>query len=128
MDSNSLVISGHALVRALDKSALSPRLAMWVHSPDIDIWKLWLVPPEGQFRGQESRRDFYVRVAKVIAQEGDALSDIDASDIEMLLDNHPVVEGLRKFIRQPGLGSTHFSGNSFNGFYLPDGIILRCDF
>lgn len=101
---------------------------MWVHSTDTDTWKLWLVPPAGKFTKKNERRDFYVRVARVIANKGDALSGVDASDIEMVLDTHPAAVGLQRFIRQPGLGSTTFSGNMFNGFYLPDGVILRCAF
>jgi hypothetical protein len=43
----------------------------------------------------------------------------------LVSDTHPAVLGLRTFIKISGLGSTQFSGNRFNGFYLPDGIILR---
>jgi len=126
MDKDSLVSSGHALVKAMDKSGIVPRLAMWVHSPDADTWKLWLVPPAGRFKSKD-KREFYIRIAKLIAEERDTLGNIDVSDVEMILDTHPVAIGMRGFLRMPGLGSAHFSGNVFNGFYLPDGIVLRCD-
>jgi hypothetical protein len=45
----------------------------------------------------------------------------------MVLDTHPAIKGLGKFIKAPGFGSAYFSGNRFNGFYLPNEIILRID-
>jgi hypothetical protein len=67
------------------------------------------------------------RLAEIITKNRSELGGIDASDTEMVLDSHPAMKGLKNFIRAPGLGSIHFSGNRFNGFYLPDGIILRVD-
>ena len=123
MDQNTLVSAGHALVKALDATGLKPRLAMWVHATDTDTWKLWIVPPAGLTDKQE----FYRRVSVVITKHRADLGGIDASDTEMVLDSHPAVRGLRGFMRMPGLGSTYFSGNRFNDYYLPDGIILRID-
>lgn len=123
MDQNILVSSGHALVKALDDAGLQPRLAMWVHKTDTDTWKLWIVPPTGA----KDKQDFYRRVAHAVSKHRAELGGIDASDIEMVLDTHPAVKGLKVFLKAPGLGSIHFSGNMFNGFYLPDGIILRID-
>ena len=123
MDQNTLVSSGHALITALDAAKLAPRLAMWVHGTDTDTWKLWLVPP----KGVTDKQDFYRRVAQTISQHRAEVGGIDVSDAEMISDAHPAVRGLASFIRAPGLGNISFSGNSFNGFYLPDGIILRVD-
>jgi hypothetical protein len=50
---------------------------------------------------------------------------MDASDTEMISDTHPAIRGMKRFMRAPGLSSITFSGNVFNGFYLPDGIIPR---
>lgn len=121
MDQNTLVASGHALVTALDKADFAPRVAMWVHNTDADIWKLWLVPAANV----KDKHDFYRHVSLVVSQHRDKLHGIDASDTEMVRDSHPAIKGLRGFIRMPKLGSAYFTGNSFNGFYLPEGIILR---
>ena len=121
MDQNILVSAGHALVKALDAAGLNPRLAMWVHATDTNTWKLWIVPPVNL----NDKQEFYRRVSEVVTKNRAELGGIDASDTEMVLDSHAAVRGLRGFISMPGLGSTHFSGNRFNGFYLPDGIILR---
>jgi hypothetical protein len=123
MDKNLLVSSGQALVRALDAADLAPRFAMWVHNTDTDTWKLWLVPPATV----TDKRDFYRRISSVVSNHRAELGGIDTSDTEMVVDSHPAIKGLRGFIRAPGLGSIHFAGNSFNGFNMPDGIILRSD-
>jgi hypothetical protein len=121
MDQNTLVSSGQALVAAMDAAGFAPRLAMWVHHTDTDTWKLWLVPP----RGKKDKADFYRRIAQIVSAKRSELGGLDAGDTEMMLDDHQAVRGLGRFIRLPGLGSVHFSGNRFNGFYVPDGIILR---
>lgn len=123
MDQNTLVSAGHALVKALDKANQPPRVAMWVHNTDTDTWKLWIVPPPGL----TNKHEFYRLVSEIISKHRPELGGIDASDTEMVLDTHPAMRGLGRFIKQPGLGSTFFTGNRFNGFYLPDGIILRVD-
>ena len=123
MDQTVLVNSGQALVTALDNTDLKPRFAMWVHSPDQGTWKLWIVP------GAATRdaREFYRQVSQVISKNRVRLGGIDASDTEMVADSHPALKGLAKFIRAPGLNAIAFSGNTFDGFYMPDGIILRSD-
>lgn len=123
MDQNTLVASGHALLTALDRDGLSPRIAMWVHNTDTDTWKLWIVPP----KNMNDKHEFYRRVSVVVSQNRAALGGIDASDTEMVSDNHPAMQGIGRFMRAPGLNNIHFSGNRFNGFYLPDGIILRSE-
>ena len=123
MDQNTLVSSGHALLKRLDAAGLQPRLAMWVHNTEMDTWKLWLVPPTGVL----DKQDFYRQVAQIVSKHRAELGGIDVSDTEMILDTHPAVRGLKAFIKAPGLGNISFSGNRFNGFYLPDGIILRVD-
>jgi len=123
MDQSILVTSGHALVKALDDAGLPPRAAMWVHNSDTDTWKLWLVPSEGTV----DKREFYRQLSEIVSKKRVELGGIDSSDTKMILDSHPAAKGLRKFIKAPGLESIQFPGNRFNGFYLPDGIILRVD-
>jgi hypothetical protein len=123
MDQNILVTSGQALVRALDAAGISPRAALWVHNTETDTWKLWLVPPQGMM----DKREFYRRLSEIISKNRASIAGIDASDTEMVLDTHPAMKGLARFMKAPGLGSIQFSGNRFNGYYLPDGIILRVD-
>jgi hypothetical protein len=123
MDQNVLVSSGHALIKALDDVGLRPRAAMWVHNTDTDTWKLWIVPRAGF----TDKHEFYRRVSEIVSKNRAALGGIDASDTEMVLDSHPAMSGLGRFLKMPGLGSSNFPGNRFNGFYLSDGIILRSD-
>lgn len=121
MDQNSLVSSGHALIKALDAAGLPPRIAIWVHSSDTDTWKLWIVPPDTI----KDKHEFYRTIAQIIAKHRVEVGGLVVSDIEMILDSHPAMQGLGRFIYVPGLNNVHFRGNLFNGFYLPNGIILR---
>lgn len=121
MDQAALVASGQALVKELDKTGYAPRLAMWVHSTDFDTWKLWLVPPVGK----SDKADFYRRIAQIISSNRNTFGGLDVGDTEMILDSHRAINGLKRFMRMPGLGSVHVAGSTLNGFYLPEGIILR---
>ena len=121
MDQAILVRAGETIVKALDDSGSSPRAAMWVYMPETDTWKFWIVPAVSV----ADKRDFYRRIADVVSEHRMNLGDLDASDTEMLQDNHPAIQGLRNIIKMPGLGSARFTNNRFNGYYLPDGIIMR---
>jgi hypothetical protein len=123
MDQSTLVSAGHALVRELDSAGLRPRVAIWVRSTDTDTWKLWIVPPPGF----TDKHDFYRRVSVIVSKNRAALGGIDASDTEMVLETHPAIKGLAGFLKAPGFNSIHFSGNRFDNFYLPEGIILRVE-
>ena len=124
MDQNLLVKSGHILVQALDEAGIPPRAAMWVHSTDTDTWKLWLVP----HKSVTNERDFYRRLSEIVTKSREELGGVDAADVEMASDTHPAIQGMRRIISMPGCGSAYFSGNRFDDFYLPDGIVLRMDF
>ncbi|KAA5603425.1 hypothetical protein [Blastochloris sulfoviridis] len=123
MDQEILVSGGHALVKAMDDSGLTPRLAMWVHNTDTDTWKLWLAPPPGL----TDKHNFYRKLSEIVSKNRNQLSGLESSDTEMISDSHPAVKGLKTFINAPGLSNIAFKGNMFNGFYLPDGIIIRSD-
>jgi len=120
MDQNTLVSSGHALIEALENDGVPPRLAMWVNKTDTDTWKLWLVPPIDI----SDKRDFYRRISRAISKNRKKMGGLDASDTEVVADSHPAVRGMKRFMRMEQPGSAFFHGNTFNGFYLPNGIVL----
>jgi len=122
MDKDLLVNSGHALVRLLDQTRVKPRAAMWVYNPDNDIWRLWIVSPRGT-----KEPEFYRNVADAIAKHREILPGLDISSVELVDEEHPAMKGISRLIRMDGLGSAHVSNNRMNGFYLPDGIILRME-
>jgi hypothetical protein len=124
MDQAVLVSSGHALLRAMDEAGLTPRLAMWVHSTDTDTWKLWVVPSEKM----KDKFEFYRKLSELISKNRSVLGDLSASDVEYASDQHPAMKGISQIFYAPGLAAAHFAGNRFNGYYLPDGIILRSAF
>jgi hypothetical protein len=121
VDKSALVEEGTKLIQLLDDSKLKPRAAMWVFNSETDIWKLWIVPAsEIQYK-----KEFYFLLSGIISARRDELPSFDISSVEFKADNHPAVTGLGTMLRMEGLGSAHLSNNRWNGFLLPDGIVLR---
>lgn len=121
MDKGALVEEGATLVRLLDESKLKPRAAMWVYNSETDTWKLWIVPAAEV----KDKLEFYLLLSEVISKHREELPSFDISSVEFKADTHPAVRGLGTMLRMEGLGSAHLSNNRFNGFLLPDGIVLR---
>jgi hypothetical protein len=121
VDKSSLVEEGATLVRLLDESKLKPRAAMWVYNSETDTWKLWIVPATEI----KDKLEFYLLLSEVISKHREELPSFDISSVEFKADTHPAVKGLGTMLRMEGLGSAHLSNNRFNGFLLPDGIVLR---
>jgi len=113
---------GFALLKALDDAHVPPRAAIWVHNSDTDTWKLWIVPHPSI----KDKREFYRRIAEIISQKRVDVGGLDASDAEMVAAEHPAVQGLQ-FLTRAKFARAHFSNVKLEGFYLPDGIILRME-
>jgi hypothetical protein len=125
MDQAILVKSGQALVGKLDQTDVRPRAALWVNNTDTGSWKLWVVPDK-RFSARE-QHEFYRKVAEVVTGDRDRMLGLEPSDVEMVAESHPAIKGLASAFHVTGLSSVHMSSNTFNGFYLPDGIILRME-
>jgi hypothetical protein len=121
MDTNVLVTAGTNLLRVLDQEGIAPRAAVWVHNPETDTWRLWVVPA----KSTTDKRQFYRKVAEAISQHRDETQGIDVSDTEFVSETHPAIAALGKTFRIEGISSVFLSNNMLNGYYLPDGIILR---
>ena len=121
MDTNLLVKEGQNLIRRLDEGKVKPRGAVWVYSSDADSWRLWVVPAEPV----KDKVEFYRLVAEAISAHRDEMPSLDVGVIEMKSSEDPAVRGLNQFIHLEGLGAATFRNNRFNGFFLPDGVILR---
>ena len=122
MDTSILVESGRNFLTALDRENVKPRAAMWVHNRDTETWRLWIVPP----KDITDKREFYRKVAETISKYSSTLSGLDASDTEFVVDTHPAIKALSRTFKGTNETATIFvSDNMLNGFYLPDGIILR---
>jgi hypothetical protein len=121
VDTNALVAEGSKLVSLLDNSKLKPRAAMWVYNSETDTWKLWIVPA----LAVSDKREFYLELSNVISAHRKEIPSLDISSIEFKEGNHPAVKGLGAAFSVNGLSSVHLSNTSFNGFSLPNGIILR---
>jgi hypothetical protein len=121
VDKNALVEAGSKLVKWLDESNFKPRAAMWVYNSEAETWKLWIVPASGF----NDKREFYLKLSDIISAHRNEIPGFDISSVEFKTDSHPAVQGLKTMVRMEDLGSAYFSNNRFNGFLLPDGIVLR---
>ncbi len=121
MDPAVLVGAGHKLIDVFSAENMSPRAAMWVYLPDADVWKLWIVPPAEI----SDKLEFYKRAAKVISKHRDEVGGLNATDIQFVAENHPIMKGLAPMYRVTGNNEIRVTSTMLNGYYLPDGIILH---
>jgi predicted dithiol-disulfide oxidoreductase (DUF899 family) len=121
VDTSLLVESGRIFLNILDSEGVKPRAAMWVHNRDTETWRLWIVPP----KDIKDKRQFYRRIAEAITKHRAKLPSLEASDTEYVLETHPAIQALSQTFQVKGTSSIYVSDNMLNGFYLPDGIILR---
>jgi hypothetical protein len=98
---------------------------MWVQSGDGGSHRLWIVPTS---TGKLDKRDVYREIAMIISEDRPSFRGIDIGDIEIIDSDHPVAKGMKGMVRVAGFSSVYFSGNILNGYYLPDGVILRAEF
>lgn len=123
MDQTELVRVGHKLVELMDQTEIAPLMAMWVRKDDLEIWRLWILPSDSKM----TEREFYRKVSVLITEHRDDFPNFEASDIELIEKDHPAIIGLSKLFCFPGFGEVSISNNTFNGFYLPEGVVLRLD-
>jgi hypothetical protein len=121
MDTSVLVNQAQVLTKLLDDTIVRPQAVMWVHHQDTDTWKLWIVPSSDVI----DKREFYRIVAQTISDAGGRLQGLDVGMTEFVSDTHPAMQGMSNFLRLEGVGGATFTGNRFNDFYLPDGIVIR---
>ena len=120
MDQTALVRDASNLIRWLDETNIKPQAAVWVYNSETDSWKLWIVPARNV-----SKSEFYLELSKVISAHRDDLPGFDISEVEFKSNSHPAIEGLKLMMRLEGIGNVHFSNNRLNGFFLPEGILMR---
>jgi|ERR1700691_2073665 len=123
MDQSVLVKGGKALVRALDQADYAPRFVMWVHNEEINTWKLWLVPPKSEHILDPL--EFYRKLVSVMKSCRNKLYGVQAEQVEMVKDDCIAIHGLSKEMRISNLSDVYINRNMFNGYYLPEGILLR---
>jgi hypothetical protein len=121
VDQSVLVSSGHKLIDLLAAAGMEARAALWVHAPETDTWRLWIVPD----KSIKDKRDFYRRVAEVISKHRDEISGIDVADTEFVSETHPAIVALRRLAKVTDHGAVHLANTKLNGFFLPTAIILK---
>ncbi|WP_373489530.1 hypothetical protein [Blastomonas sp.] len=121
MDQDALVAEGQVLVQLLDQSSIKPRAAIWVYNSEVDTWRLWIVPSSQT----TDKFEFFNAVANVISNNRDRLPSLDIGLIDFRTDKDPAMQGLGQAFHLDGIGSLRLTNNRFNGFFLPDGVVLR---
>jgi hypothetical protein len=94
---------------------------MWVNFSDTGRWRLWIVPKVGY----GDKREFYRIVAATLNRYPQETEGLDVGSVEMVKDDKPLVKGMRNFIHAPGIVAARLGGNTVNGVYLPEGVLLR---
>jgi hypothetical protein len=120
MDQDLLVASGHRLIDLLTEDRIPPRAVLWVHNPDTDTWRLWIVPHPSV----RDKKEFYRRLAVLVSGNRSSLHGLDGSDVEMIAEHHPAVTALKSILTVEVASSVHIDHNMLGGFYIPEGIIL----
>lgn len=125
MDQKILVSAGHLIIKELGTAGINPRAAIWVHATDTDTWKLLVVPPKK--KPPLDQREFYRKLATIVAKHRPELGGVDAADVEMITDQHPLIKGLRGAYNVTGGGTISIQSSVINGYYLAEAILLRMD-
>lgn len=123
MDQSLLVTSGHQLVDLLRDRGLNIKAALWFHNVDADSWRLWIVPS----KEMKDKHEFYRIVSETISAHRASLPGIDASDTELIPENHPVISALKGSFKVTGRSTISIESSYFNGFYLPRAIVIEYD-
>jgi hypothetical protein len=124
VDQDILVSSGHKLIDLLAAAKMDIRAAVWIHAPETDTWRFWIVPE----KSVKDKREFYRRAAEVISKNRDTLSNIDISDTEFVTESHPAIAALKRMFKAKGHSTIQLEACSLNGFFISRAIILQMDF
>ncbi|MFT3987219.1 hypothetical protein [Aestuariivirga sp.] len=121
MDTSALVSEAQQLIKLMDAKGVAPLGAVLVRNTETDGWRLWIVPP----KPLEDKQQFYAKLSSIIIDNQKDFSLLDAGDLELRQASSPAIQQLGTFARVDGIASVYISGSTFNGFYLPECIVLR---
>lgn len=121
MDTTALVKEAHKLIQLMDSSGFSPQGAVLVNSSETGSWRLWIIPPNELV----DKKLFYGKISSIIVDNQSEFSAIDAGDVDQILADHPAIGGISQMFKITGFSEIHVSGSTFNGFYIPEMIVLR---
>jgi len=123
VDQEVLVTAGRLIMKELQDEGAPPRAVLWVHATDTDTWKLWIIP----HKSLSDKREFYRRLATIVAKHRTQLGGVDAADVEIITEQHPAIRGMRRAFKVTGQGVATVRNSLFDGYYLAEAIIMRMD-
>ncbi|GGD93169.1 hypothetical protein GCM10011390_09910 [Aureimonas endophytica] len=112
--------NGHLFLDELDKTRFRPDAALWVHDTDLDAWRLWVVPAVPK----PDKHEFYRTVSTVLSRAGSRI-DLSPSAVRLVPFDHPAIRALAAIYGGDRQGDLSLSSNMLNGFFIPDGIVIR---
>lgn len=122
MDPKVLVNEGVYLVQFLDDCGHSPRAAVWVNFDEGGAWKLWIVPDKSM---ENNKYEFYRILSEQLTCHPENFRCLDIAYVEMKKSAHPAITGLQKIVRLEGINQVEIGQILLDGFFLPNGVILR---
>lgn len=128
MDTDALVRVGHRLLSLLDAAGMPPCMAIWMHNLEVDVWKLWMVPPIRRNKNENiGKEQFFLNLSKIISGNRAEFSDFDIGMVAYQTVRNPLVEAIGHLFRAPGFARAHINNSKFNGLLIEECIILRSD-
>ena len=124
MDRDPLVDKGHTLIDLLEAEGLKIAVAIWIQNPEADAWRFWLTPEDKL----DDKREFYRRIAEIIAKHRDVLPDLDASDTELISKDNPVVKSMRGLFSVKERSLVRLTNCTIDSVFIPAALILKYDF
>lgn len=121
MDKTALVEQSKRLVVLLDEAGFPPRGAVVIYDRERDNWRLWIVPAKTLV----DKHEFYRQVSTLLVEHEAEFPTLDVGNVDLRFPEHSAIVGLSRFIRAAGINHMELSDNVFNGFYLPDCIVIR---
>ncbi len=123
MDQELLVKETSRLIELMDTASIPPKGVLLVRDLGSGNWRIWIVPPS-QFQ-KKRKRDFNAEVTFLLLRNQSEFSALTNSIIDLRFPEYPAIKILGKICRAEGITRIEFTACIFNGFSLPDSIILR---
>jgi hypothetical protein len=111
---------GEELIKALDRSKLEVKAALWFYNVETDIWRLIIASP---YVDKQGPKEAY----RLVQTELGKLSSLDIAldEISMVGNKNDLIELLRKAVHVDGIGKIRFRRNAIQSMFIEDALIYR---
>lgn len=113
--------AGEKLIRALDKSLLKVKAALWFYNVETDVWRLIIASPLVDEKGPKEA----YKIAQVELGKFTPPLDIALDEISMVSNNNDLINLLRKAVHVDGISGVRFRRNAIQSTFIEDAYIYR---